>query len=75
MRPVSQSASSLSGSSSSASSAASSDSVQRVYVPLHEATEQDVVLVRPAMGGAIQQAAAPRIEGGWFWFTHRRGVI
>ena len=25
------------------------------------------------MGGAIQQAAAPRIEGGWFWFTHRRG--
>ena len=35
-----------------------------VYVPLHEATEQDVVLVRPAMGGAKQQTAAPRIEGG-----------
>ncbi len=33
-----------------------------VYVPLHEATEQDVVLVRPAMGGAIQQTAAPRID-------------
>ena len=48
---------------------------QRVYVPLHETSEQHVALVRPAMGGAIQQTAAPRIAGGWFWFTHRRGVI
>ena len=39
----------------------SSNSSKCVDVPLHEATEQDVVLVRPAMGGAIQQAAAPRI--------------
>ncbi len=38
--------------------------VECVYVTLHEATEQDVVFVRPAMGGAIQQTTAPRIEGG-----------
>jgi hypothetical protein len=38
--------------------------VECVYVTLHEATEQDVVLVRPAVGGAIQQTAAPRIERG-----------
>ena len=42
---------------------------------LHETTQQDVVLVRPAVGGAIQQSAAPRVEGGMFWFSHRTGVI
>ena len=45
------------------------------YMPSHEATDQDVVLVRAAVGGAIDQATAPRVEGGWFWFTHRRAVI
>jgi hypothetical protein len=44
-------------------------------VSLHEAAEQDVVLVRPTMRGPEQQSAAPRIKGGMFWFGHRTGVI
>src|ERR1700761_3955102 len=49
--------------------------VQEANVRLHETAQQEVILVRPAVRGAIQQSAAPRIERGYFWFTHRRGVI
>ena len=49
--------------------------VKSGYVTLHETTEQEVVLVRAAMRGAIQQTATPHIEGGCFWFSHRLDVI
>ena len=45
------------------------------YVPLYKATEQEVIFKRPTVGSAIQKSAAPHVERGWFWFTHRRGVI